>query len=159
MVFCVYILLSSHRKWCSTHHSSCLSDGLICFSIIFMWCLLKTSFWKMKINFIDWHHILKISSQVLLLTFQRKCTPFTSSLTLQILLHLWTFHALDRNSVYAVFSSLFFLIGVWLSSYCCWKKRELCVYGLSIVLWAGWHYLTFFNCRTWKEEKWEKEVL
>ena len=44
----------------------------------------------MKINFIDWHHILKISPQVLLLTFQRKCTPFISSLTLQILLHLWS---------------------------------------------------------------------
>lgn len=90
MVFCVYILLSYQRKWCSTHHSSCLSDGLICFSIVFMWCLLKTSFWKVKVNFVVYHLILKISSQVLLRTFQRKYTPFISSLTLQILLSLWT---------------------------------------------------------------------
>ena len=42
--------------------SSGLSDGLDCSYIIFIWCLLKTNFWKMKINSVDciWDLIFKI---------------------------------------------------------------------------------------------------
>lgn len=58
----LFAYLLSEKMICHTSFlPSCLSDWLVFLYIIFIWCLLKTCFWKMKISFVDciWGLIFK----------------------------------------------------------------------------------------------------
>lgn len=124
---------------------------LTCFLTAFIWCLLKTSFWKIKVSFIEciWDLIFKMNQFPSSFTSRRgkkKCcflSEFDSSDFADFLdQSKHPVHTLARHNgvCHLSFSLFFFSIDVWLSCRSYWKLGEgaLCVccplfFGLDVI--------------------------